>query len=168
MDELDDFVATCQSLLGEANAEERVAEAMRPLLAEPSVLGPLIEDLRSVPGEAAVVHRSDELTVLGLEIAAGFVSPPHNHTLWAVAGIYEGAEDNVFYRRSEDGIEETGEAVLAEGECLALPADAVHQIANTGSGPMRALHAYGGDLFATSRSQWDLDSGQELPFGSTG
>jgi predicted metal-dependent enzyme (double-stranded beta helix superfamily) len=164
MTTLDEFVAMCEAMLGEADVGQRIAEAMRPLVADPAELSPAIEDLRPEPGRPAVVHRSDELTVLGLEVAAGFVSPPHDHRLWAVVGIYQGAEDNVFYRRGPDGIEETGRAVLEEGDCLAFPPDAVHGIANSGTAPMRGLHVYGGDLFATERSTWDPISGEEQPF----
>lgn len=166
MVDLDAFVATCVGVLGEPDAGARVAEAMRPLVADPTGLGAALDERRAAPTGPVVVHRSDELTVIGLDVAAGFVSPAHDHRLWAVVGVFVGAEDNVFYRRTTAGIEETGRAVLATGECLALPDDAVHRIANSGRDTMRALHVYGGDLFATARSQWDDDSGDELPFGS--
>ncbi len=163
---LDDFVSTCESLLDEPDVGDRIAEAMGPIVADPSELARGIEELRPEPGRAAIIHRSDVLTVLGLEVAAGFVSPAHEHRIWAVVGIYEGAEDNVFYERRDDGIEEISRATLGEGECLALPPDAVHGIANSGTAPMRALHVYGGDLFATERSEWDPVTGEERPFGS--
>ena len=56
--------------------------------------------------------------------------------------------------------------MLRCGEVLALPPDAVHRIANSGTDTMRAVHVYGGDLFATHRSQWDDDTGEQRPFGS--
>ncbi len=166
MVDLDAFVATCAGVLGEADAGARVASAMRPLVADPAGLAEALDRRRTAPTGPVVVHRSDDLTVIGLDVAAGFVSPAHDHRLWAVVGVFVGAEDNVFYRRTPDGVEETGRAVLATGECLALPDDAVHRIANSGADTMRALHVYGGDLFATARSQWDDDSGVERPFGS--
>ena len=160
------FVDACRSAVGHGDAAERVAQAMRPVVAEPPALARAIDERRTDVGRAVIVHRSDELTILGLDVAAGFVSAPHDHRLWAVVGIYQGAEDNVFYRREPDGIRETGRAVLGEGECLALPADAVHRIANSGAGTMRGLHVYGGDLFATARSEWDDVTGEESPFGA--
>ncbi len=166
MSVLDTFVADCRAALESEDPGAAVATAMEPLVATADALDALIEEKRPKPGAAVVVHRSDELTVMALEVPAGFVSPPHNHTVWAVVGIYRGAEDNVFYERSGAGIRETGRAVLPSGGCLALGPDAVHAIANSGSGPMRALHVYGGDLFATSRSEWDLATGEERPFGS--
>jgi predicted metal-dependent enzyme (double-stranded beta helix superfamily) len=165
MTDLAAFVQTCASLVDEPDAAERVADAVQAVIADAGALSARIEALRPAPGQAAVVHRDDNLTVLGLEVAAGFVSPAHNHTIWAVVGIYQGNEDNIFYDRMSDGIAETGRAILGEGDALALPPDAVHRITNSGSAPMRALHVYGGDLFATSRSQWDDDTGEELPFG---
>lgn len=163
---LAEFVERCEALLNEPDAADQIALALEPLVAEPTELAHSIEDARPELGGPAVIHRSEQLTVLGLEISAGFVSPPHNHLMWAVVGVYEGDEDNVFYRRTENGIEEVGRAVLRTGECLALPPDAVHGIANSGSVTLRALHVYGGDLLGTARSQWDESTGEELPFGS--
>jgi len=167
---LNDFVDTCERLLDQPEVGERVAEAMEPLLDDP-VLPDAIEALRPPGGGPAVIHRSDDLTVLGLAVPAGFVSPIHDHTIWAVVGIYAGDEDNVFYRRvgaadDVEAIAETGRAVLHTRETLALPPDAVHRIANSGTDTMFALHVYGGDLFATHRSQWDDATGERSPFGS--
>jgi predicted metal-dependent enzyme (double-stranded beta helix superfamily) len=179
---LSEFVETCRSALDAPDAAERVAAALRPLLADAEALSAEVEALRPPGGGPAVVHRSDDLTVLGLAVPAGFVSPVHDHTIWAVVGIYAGDEDNVFYRRDtaadtdtgdtdtdadDHGIIETGRAVLPCGEVLALPPDAVHRIANSGTDTMRAVHVYGGDLFATHRSQWDDATGERRPFGST-
>ncbi len=168
---LEEFVETCRSVLDRADAADRVAAAMTPVLADSDALSAAIEAHRPPGGGPAVIHRSDDLTVLGLAVPAAFVSPVHDHTIWAVVGIYIGAEDNVFYRRADadnadGGIVETGRAVLHTGEVLALPPDAVHRIANSGTDTMRALHVYGGDLFATHRSQWDDDTGERRPFGS--
>ena len=163
---LSEFVETCRSALHAPDAAERVATALRPLLADAEALSAEVEALRPPGGGPAVVHRSDDLTVLGLAVPAGFVSPVHDHTIWAVVGIYAGDEDNVFFRRDDGGIAETGRAVLRCGEVLALPPDAVHRIANSGTDTMRAVHVYGGDLFATHRSQWDDDTGEQRPFGS--
>ncbi|MFN3218740.1 MAG: hypothetical protein ACE367_19775 [Acidimicrobiales bacterium] len=143
------------------------------MLTDADVLSAAIESHRPPGGGPAVIHRSDDLTVLGLAVPAGSVSPVHDHTIWAVVRIYSGAEDNVFYRHADadgaagaDGVIEIGRAVLGTGEVLALPSDAVHRIANSGTGTMRALRVHGGDLFATDRSQWDDDTGARRPLGS--
>lgn len=164
--ELDDFVAHCLSLLDEPDVGDLVQQAMVPMLTHPNPMAAAIEDLRPAAGRAAMVHRSENLTVIGIEVAEGFVSPPHNHHLWSVVGVYRNEEHNTFYRRSGNGIEQTGEATLHTGDAMAFPADAIHRIANIGTGPMRALHVYGGDLFAAQRSEWDDQTGEERPFGS--
>lgn len=163
--DLEAFVQTCRDALGADDAGDRVADAMAPIVADRAAMVAEIDRRRADKPGPVIIHRSDELTVLALDVDAGFVSPIHNHTIWAVVGVFQGAEDNVFYRRTATGIEETGRGVLHEGDCLALPPDAVHRIANYGNAPMRALHAYGGDLFATQRSQWNEATGEESPFG---
>jgi hypothetical protein len=40
----------------------------------------------------------------------------------------------------------------------------IHAIGNPLEVPLLALHAYGGDLFSTPRSNWDPDTHREIPF----
>ena len=42
---------------------------------------------------------ADDLTVLHVVWAPGMSIYPHDHRMWAIIGIYEGQEDNAFYRR---------------------------------------------------------------------
>lgn len=47
---------------------------------------------------------------------------------------------------------------------LSNAADVIHAIRNPLEVPLVALHAYGGDLFAVARSNWDPDTHEEIPF----
>jgi hypothetical protein len=42
--------------------------------------------------------------------------------------------------------------------------DVIHSIHNPLEAPLVALHAYGGDLLSTPRSNWDPESHEEIPF----
>jgi predicted metal-dependent enzyme (double-stranded beta helix superfamily) len=96
----------------------------------------------------------------------GFVSPPHDHRTWAVIGVYDGQEDNVFYRLlpGSRSIEQSGSRNLTQGEVLTLEPDAIHRIANPLSSKLIARHVYGDNIFAIERSAWDPVSGHERPF----
>ncbi len=57
-----------------------------------------------------------------------------------------------------------GERNVEAPGTLANPPEAIHAIANNVDSPLFAMHAYGGDLFATPRSNWDPDTHDEIPF----
>ena len=87
--------------------------------------------------------------------------------MWAVIGIYTGREDNILWRRlpGEGGrIEAAGAKSLGEGEALALGPDVIHSVLNPLGRVTGALHVYGGDFFATERSEWDPEDLTEKPY----
>ena len=87
---------------------------------------------------------------------------PHNHLMWAVIGIYTGREDNIFWRRlpDEDGgrIKAAGAKSLGERDVEPLGRDIIHTVTNPLPRFTGAIHVYGGDFFATSRSEWDPET----------
>jgi hypothetical protein len=83
--------------------------------------------------------------------------------MWAVVGVYGGEESNRFYERGADGLRSRGSRVVAEGDVLALPPDAIHAAGSVGSRWLGGLHVYGGDLFSIERSAWD-PAGVERPY----
>jgi predicted metal-dependent enzyme (double-stranded beta helix superfamily) len=87
---------------------------------------------------------------------------PHNHLIWAVIGVYTGREDNIFWRRlpGADGgrIEAAGAKSLGERDAEPLGPDIIHSVTNPVSRLTGAIHVYGGDFFAVSRSEWDPEN----------
>ena len=122
--------------------------------------------LVSHPGSSQLLHSEPGLTVLHAAVNPGFASPPHDHRTWAVIGVYEGQEDNTFYRLIDSSrhIEQAGHGNLRPGEVLTLDLEAIHKIANPGSNKLIALHVYGKNIFEIERSAWDLATGIERPF----
>ena len=66
------------------------------------------------------LYRSDELTILNFAWAPCMSLMPHNHQMYAVIGIYSGREDNVFWRRTDVGIEAAGAKSLGCGDVATL------------------------------------------------
>lgn len=65
----------------------------------------------------------------------GNMSPPHDHTTWAVIVGIQGDEVNRFYRRTDDGsipgratVEQTGQDVIKAGTGIAFMPDDIHSI----------------------------------------
>jgi predicted metal-dependent enzyme (double-stranded beta helix superfamily) len=69
-------------------------------------------ELREMFGEPVgglhVLHNSPDLTVLNLVCAPGVLSLPHDHRMWAAIGVYEGREENAFFRRDGRSLTASG------------------------------------------------------------
>ncbi len=100
------------------------------------------------------IHRSDDLTLLAGALPPGFRAAPHNHNLWSVVSVCAGQEDNQFFEREGEGLRQVGEASVVAPGVLSNPAEVIHAIHNPLDTPLLVLHAYGGDLIGTPRSNW--------------
>jgi predicted metal-dependent enzyme (double-stranded beta helix superfamily) len=49
-------------------------------------------------------------------------------------------------------------AAVSAGETVSLAADVIHSVANPIEKFTGAIHVYGGDFFATARSEWDPET----------
>lgn len=158
---MEDIVARCRDSL----------TAHTPALAVRDVLGELVADRRGLEralgpverGGITSLHTAPDLTVLHVAWTPGMALYPHDHRMWAVIGLYGGQEDNAFFRRAENGLEEVGGRELPAGEVLVLGDEAIHSVANTRREYAVALHVYGGDFFSVERSEWDPQTFEERP-----
>jgi predicted metal-dependent enzyme (double-stranded beta helix superfamily) len=89
---------------------------------------------------------------------------PHDHRMWAVIGIYGGREDNTFYRRSLQGLAVAGGKHFQTSDAVLLGKTIVHAVTNPLKRFTGAIHVYGGDFFATPRSEFDPDTLEERPY----
>jgi predicted metal-dependent enzyme (double-stranded beta helix superfamily) len=165
MFDLEAFIEDCRRLVGEPHAPRHVLELMRETVANPPEVAAAVEPLAPKVGVLdAPLFRSPELTVLNVTLRGGMLSIPHDHAMWAVIGIYEGEEQNTFYRRGDAGLEETNRRTIHTGEAILLGEEVVHAIENPLTSPTRGLHVYGGDLIGAARSMWDPAAGGEHPY----
>lgn len=170
MFDLSFFIDDCRTAAAEPDAQERIRGLMEDAFRDPDALR---HALRAVDpdGRNAILYRSQELTVLHAVTPAGFVSPIHNHLMWAAIGVLDGAERNLFYRRTgvptgPDRVAPSDQAVLTpESGIFVLPADAIHAIRVEGDRPAEGLHVYGGDLMdRPGRSMWRPDTLEEQSY----
>ena len=144
----------------QAGVEAILLEAARdPEIAEAIAGRTRFKDLADL-----AIYRSDTLTLLAGALPPGFGASPHNHNLWSVVGVCGGQEDNEFFERDGDGLRHVGSKSVVAPGVLANAADVIHAIRNPLDEPLLALHAYGGDLFAVERSNWDPETHEEIPF----
>jgi len=159
--EVDTLVASCRESLLDGEPRRVVREILVRTLERP---GPVAERLGRSEGGLEVLFNSPQLTVLNVVWAPRMSLYPHDHRMWAVIGIYGGAEDNTLFRRGPQGLVKSGAKVLREGEVLSLGADAIHTVDNSMARFTGAIHVYGGDFVRQPRSQWDPVTLQEQPY----
>jgi predicted metal-dependent enzyme (double-stranded beta helix superfamily) len=156
------FIEECRAALKERDTQAAVRELVARAVSEP---GHIVRSLGE-PTRAGVdtIYKADDLTILNLCWGPRMVFKPHDHRMWAVIGIYGGREQNTFYRRSDDGLKQHGTKELNARDTVPLGAAIIHAVTNPLDQITGALHVYGGDFFATPRSEWDPKTFEEQPY----
>jgi predicted metal-dependent enzyme (double-stranded beta helix superfamily) len=168
MFDLQRFVDECRAALAEekGSAQRAAREVVARAVADPGALiGALGEPCRA---GLSALHRAPDLTILNIVWGPHMTIMPHNHGMWAVIGIYGGAEDNIFWRRLPDGlpgaVEAAGAKSLRTRDATLLGRDIIHSVTNPLPRLTGAIHVYGGDFFAEERSEWDPETLRERPY----
>jgi predicted metal-dependent enzyme (double-stranded beta helix superfamily) len=166
MFDLDRFIADCQAAVAADPSHKLAREVVARAVADPAgVLKALGEPKL---GCVEAIHRGAELTILNVAWPPLFTIMPHEHRMWAVIGVYTGAEDNMFWRRvgapGSGKIEAAGACSLRVGDAEPLGRDIVHSVTNPIGKLTGAIHVYGGDFFAVQRSEWDPETLLERPY----
>jgi len=164
--ELEQLIAECRAAVTDSAPTKAVRETVARAVSDASAL----EKVLGTPEQGGIqrLHVSDELTVLNVIWAPGMTIMPHNHNMWAVIGVYGGREDNIFWRRLKDDplgrIEAAGAKSLGPADVRPLGDDIIHSVTNPTSKLTAAIHVYGGDFFATERSEWETEGLEERPY----
>ena len=135
---LQQFIASCRAAPG----VQAVAKLMRDAVHDPDGVRAALD---ATSGDR-ILHQNSQLTVLNVAIPAGFRSSPHDHSIWAVIGIYEGQEDNVLFRNLGDRLTVSERHEVRAPGVLVLDGTTIHAISNPLAQPTRGLHVYGGHL----------------------
>lgn len=159
--DIDRFVADCMAANEEADAQAAVNEVLAKAVSTPDAVLAALGD--PAKAELNVLLRSQSLTIFAATWTPQMNLMPHNHLMWANIGIYTGREDNIFWKRTSDGIKAFGADALFEKDTAMLPEDALHSVTNPLLRFTGGIHIYGGDFFDTKRSQWDPETLEEQP-----
>lgn len=162
--DLDQFIADCRVALAVDGSHKSVREVVARAVSNPaSILKALGEPQR---GALQTLCRSADLTILNIVWSPHMIRPPHDHRMWAVIGIYTGREDNVFWRRGQNGgLKAIGAKALCEGDAVPLGRNIIHSVINPIPRLTGAIHVYGGDFFgAVGRSEWDPETFDQRPW----
>ena len=158
----DEFIEACGKAVQEGQAAVR--ELVTETVSDPASL---IKELGE-PKKAGIdlLHRSPELTIINFIWSPHMTLIPHNHNMSAAIGVYNGREDNVFWKRTEDGLEAAGADSLGIGNVGTLGHSIIHSVTNPLGKFSAAIHVYSGDFFEPDepRSEWDHESLKERPW----
>ena len=159
--DIERFVADCIAANEEADAQAAVNEVLARAVSSPQGVLAALGD----PDKAGlnVLLSSPTLTIFAATWTPQMNLMPHDHLMWANIGIYTGREDNIFWRRTPEGIKAYGADALFVKDTAMLPEDALHSVTNPLQRFTGGIHIYGGDFFNTTRSQWDPETLEEEP-----
>ena len=160
------FVDDARACLAAPDPLEAVEALVRAAVSDPAAVRAAVAERADAASELGfdVFCRTPILTVFHATLEPGFRNAPHDHGTWAVVGVYDGTERNVFYRRAgptivaERDVEATAPAVMV------MPPGVIHAICNPLPTASCAIHVYGNDHFDASRSMWHPESLIEEPY----
>lgn len=169
--EMEEFVTSLRAVAGEGLGEAAIAQRVRPLAERfarsRAWVKPELYECDPEQGFGIHVLHEEPDHSLWL-IAAAWLphrgAPPHNHGTWAVVAGVDGEEKNVIWQGRGDRLERRSERILAAGQVMAFPGDAIHSVSNESERVTLSLHVYGRNLNFAERSQFDPQSGAEIPF----
>lgn len=159
--DIDRFIADCVDANKESDAQAAVNEVLAKAVSAPGAVLAALGD----PAKAGlnVLLSSPSLTIFAAMWTPQMNLMPHNHLMWANIGIYTGREDNIYWKRTSEGIKAYGADALFVKDAAMLQADVIHSVTNPLLRFTGGIHIYGGAFFDTERSQWNPETLDEEP-----
>jgi len=157
MFDLEQFIADCRTALAADSSHKLVREVVARAVSDSNAVFKGIGEPKRA--EVQKLYHAPDLTILNVIWGPMMTIMPHNHQMWAVIGVYTGREDNIFWRRLPGGkVEAAGARALCEKDAEPLGHNIIHSVTNPIGRLTGAIHVYGGDFFATPRSEWDPET----------
>ena len=173
------FVADVEAAIAGAPSPEAACESIRPrfseLLADPDWLPAAFQT--DVPesgmgggiGQWLLFRAADRsLSLFSLVVPPGAMTPVHDHLAWGLVGLYDGNQDEEFYRPGDGTLELTRRRPLSPGDFYALlpPRDDVHRVRTTSEVTSVSVHLLANDTGCVLRHTYDETTGEARPFRS--
>lgn len=179
------FIAAVNAARAAAPNDNEAMAAIRPhfaaLLADPDWLPPQYQEPAATSGMGAntgmwLLYRAGDgsLAFSALVLGPGRETPVHDHLAWGLVGLYRGTQDEIVYRRVDDGTDDTyADLAVAERHALApgdfytlLPENDIHRVRTTSAVTSVSLHLLGNDNGCIARRQYVPDAKIARPFRS--
>lgn len=152
---LDSFTVDARTATGMDRPLEAVIDLMARTLADPAAIP--VPDL---PENETMLFEDETVSIWHERFLPAEVLPPHDHGMFAVLGVYRGAESNRLYRPGGGALRPAGELILRAGEFHVFGPGDVHAVTALGGAPSLGLHVYLGPLTRVARSLYDWETGE--------
>jgi predicted metal-dependent enzyme (double-stranded beta helix superfamily) len=182
-DRVREFVGTVNRLAAEHDEVPALLAALREPFAELIAADDWLPELyRNLPPEEydnksdmggdiaqwLLYRREGKLSLSALVVPPGVETPVHDHLAWGLVGLYQGTQEETFFRRVDDGDTDEGEAELEVVETqqagpgdfyeLVPPDGDIHSVTTTSDVPSVSIHLLGADIGCIPRHAFDPDA----------
>ena len=175
---LSDYVTDLRTITRETQDAETILHRVRPLAKRMALSKSWLDDQHYKCDEEQgfgvhLLHEEPDHTLAVFAVAwlPGRGTPPHDHGTWAVVAGVDGAERNIFWKRTDDGsragyaeLEQNGERTYVDGDVVAMLPGEIHTVRNETDAVTVSLHTYGKHINFTARSQFDPQNQTATPF----
>ena len=100
----------------------------------------------------------------------GQSTPIHDHTVWGLVGVLQGAESCMRYRQTAKGLVPEGQAIILERgsvDAVSPTVGDIHKVSNAFSDRTSiSIHIYGANIGNTRRHVFDVHTGAQKDFVS--
>jgi predicted metal-dependent enzyme (double-stranded beta helix superfamily) len=153
---------------------ERVRDILQEALASPGDwIDPAYQQLGEGDYALYPVYRATDgrCSMLVVVLRPGTPLPVHDHGSWAVIGVYQGREQETWFRRVDDGtvpgraqLEVEQRFVNRRGTVGVVPDGRIHTVEAMDGQQAVSIHLYGTDIVTQQRSEFDPQAGTERVF----
>ena len=113
-------------------------------------------------------RREGKLSLSSLVVPPGVETPVHDHLAWGIVGLYQGTQEEKFFRRIDSRGNDEGEAHLEQvrtqhagpGDFYELipPEGDIHSVTTTSDVPSVSIHLLGADIGCIPRHAFDPEA----------
>jgi predicted metal-dependent enzyme (double-stranded beta helix superfamily) len=174
-----EFIADVRARVRDADSAAHACEQISPLFAD------LLADRDWLPvayktpaacsgmgggiGQWLIFRAADRsLSLFSLVVPPGAMTPVHDHLAWGLVGIYQGNQDEEFYRPGNGRLELLRRRPLEPGDFYTLlpPRDDIHRVRTTSPQTSVSIHLLANDTGCVWRHTYDEQTGEASPFRS--
>lgn len=159
--ELDRFVSDIRAAAASERATGAINTLMKAAVSDPVAVASCVP---AYEGTELALYEDDTVSIFCVRFLPGEIVPPHDHTIPAFIGVYQGIEVNQLFRHDSRALELVREKWVASGETLSIGARGIHGVYTANGEESLALHVYLGRLKQVSRSLFHPETGEEMPF----
>ena len=163
--DIDAFLADLTDTIDETDPRHAAKEVVDRAMRAPQAIADAISPTE---GGITMLCNRPELTVINVAWAPGMEVMPHDHRMWAIIGIYGGAEANRFFTAARTASSSNGPVACSKPVTFVCwVSDTIHAVSNPADRITGAIHVYGGDFLNEPRSQWGPGDLVERPYDIT-